>query len=113
MPTFRIPARAYLAICLLVCAAPLLGVLSSFFTPAAAQVPYAQELLWAGAGNLLASLLTYPAGAIGSAVSALAVFSGWLTPAEALLVSAPVYALAGHWQWYVWLPRRFRRSRAA
>lgn len=56
-------------------------------------------------------LLTYPAGAIGLAVSLPLIFTGIATITEGNLLAAPVVALAGYLQWFVVFPRlAMRRS---
>lgn len=54
---------------------------------------------------LLLPVLTYPLGVIGALVALPLIYTGIATPAEAHFVAAPVYAIAGMFQWYVLLPR--------
>ena len=61
------------------------------------------------AGSLLVAFLTYPAGIVGTLFSMALVYPGIATPAEALCVAAPLYAVAGMFQWYVALPLAFGR----
>jgi len=65
------------------------------------------------AGSLLIAVLTYPAGIVGTLFGIALTYPGIATPAEALLVGAPLYAVAGMVQWYVVLPRMFGRPAAA
>jgi hypothetical protein len=64
------------------------------------------------AGSLLIAFLTYPAGIVGTLFGMALANSGIATPAEALFVGAPLYAVAGVVQWYVVLPRMFGRPPA-
>jgi hypothetical protein len=71
----------------------------------------AQDRLVAGA--LLIAFLTYPAGIVGTLFGMALAYPGIATPAEALFLGAPLYAVAGMVQWYVVLPRVFGRPAAA
>jgi len=96
--------RTYLALCLLACAMPLALVLIQF----AFDLSPSDDSLLAGAGNLAAGVLTYPAGLVGSIAFFIPVVFGLLTPTEAVLFAAPFYIAAGYWQWYVLVPGHFR-----
>ena len=96
--------RTYLALCLLACTTPLALV----FIPLAFDLSPPHDTLLAGAGNLAAGVLTYPAGFLGSIAFFVPVFLGLLTPTEAVLFAAPFYIAAGYWQWYVLVPGHFR-----
>ena len=63
-----------------------------------------EDIIAAGLGNMVASILTYPAGIIGTMLSYAAVYFGLLTPTEAVLLAAPFYIGAGYLQWYVLIP---------
>ena len=56
------------------------------------------------------AILTYPAGVLGTLVSIPAIYSGFVTPTEALLIAGPIAIAAGYLQWYVVIPRVFGRA---
>ncbi len=56
---------------------------------------------------LLLPVLTFPLGILGALCTLPLIFYGITTPAEAHMIAAPVYALAGWAQWYIVLPRLF------
>ena len=64
-----------------------------------------EDIIAAGLGSVVASILTYPAGVIGTAFSYATVYFGLLTPTEAVLFAAPLYIGAGYLQWYVLIPK--------
>jgi hypothetical protein len=68
------------------------------------------EVLLAAAGNLALSVLTYPAGIVGTIAFFALIFVGLATPTEAVLCAAPLYIGAGYFQWYVLIPKHFLRS---
>ena len=68
----------------------------------------ASDMLLALLGIFLVSVLTYPAGVIGTVISCGATYSGLLTATEAVLFAAPFYVGAGYLQWYVLIPKYFR-----
>jgi hypothetical protein len=56
---------------------------------------------------ILLPVLTFPLGVLGALCTLPLIFYGITTPAEAHMIAAPVYALAGWAQWYIVLPRLF------
>ena len=60
--------------------------------------------------SLFVAALTHPLGLLAEAVRLPLIYSGIAEPAEAMVVSAPLFALLGYVQWYVLLPRLFRGS---
>lgn len=65
-----------------------------------------------GLGALMVgAVLTYPAGCVGTLAALLLMFGAdLLTPTEATAVGVLLSTAAGHWQWYVLLPHRFRAT---
>jgi hypothetical protein len=57
--------------------------------------------------GILLPVLTFPLGVLGALCTLPLIFYGITTPAEAHMIAAPVYAVAGWAQWYVVLPRLF------
>jgi hypothetical protein len=53
----------------------------------------------------LLAVLTYPLGVLGSAACFLLIYPGIATPAEAIAVSTPLFAIAGYVQWNVIFPK--------
>jgi TRAP-type C4-dicarboxylate transport system permease large subunit len=53
---------------------------------------------------------TFPFGLLPVLVVLSLVYVGLATPAEALAVASPFCAVLGYFQWYVLLPRWYRRS---
>ncbi len=98
----------YAALCAFVCVMPSLWIVGSLVL--GTDTGYEDDMLFTGMSMLIAALLTYPAGAIGTIASWLMTASGLVTPAESVLVAAPVYVGAGYCQWYVLVPRYFRRA---
>lgn len=62
-------------------------------------------------GQLILSVLTFPLGFIASVIGYGGVFTGFITPLEALLVTTPVHAALGYLQWWKLFPWLYR-SRA-
>jgi hypothetical protein len=56
---------------------------------------------------ILLPVLTFPLGVLGALCTLPLIFYGITTPAEAHMIAAPVYVLAGWAQWYVVLPKLF------
>ena len=56
------------------------------------------------------AVLTYPAGVLGILVSLPPIYSGFVTPTEALLIAGPIAIAAGYLQWFVVIPRIFSRA---
>jgi hypothetical protein len=54
---------------------------------------------------LLLPVLTFPLGVVGALCALPMVYLGIATPAEANFIAAPVYAVSGMVQWYIFLPR--------
>jgi hypothetical protein len=94
--------RTYVILCLFACVTPLILV----------RLPSGvlDEVLLAAAGNLALSVLTYPAGIVGTIAFFALIFVGLATPTEAVLCAAPLYIGAGYFQWYVLIPKHFLRS---
>ncbi len=59
--------------------------------------------------GLLLLMLTLPAGVLGLLCAVPLIYSGMATPSEAYFIAAPLFALAGMLQWYVLLPKLYRR----
>ena len=57
-------------------------------------------------------LLPYPFGVAGSLLYLPLIYTGTATPAEALVVSSPVFALSGSLQWFRAVPWLLRRATA-
>lgn len=51
------------------------------------------------------AVLTYPAGVLGILISLPPIYSGYVTPTEALLIAGPIAIAAGYLQWFVVIPR--------
>ena len=98
----------YVVLCVLACVTPIVlafvQVGLGLLTPVAAH----DDLLFALAGSFMAIVLTYPAGVVGTFVSWVTMYFGFLTPTESVLLAAPVYLGAGYLQWYVLIPKYFR-----
>ncbi len=109
---WRIGRKTYVALCLLACLAPLpiLFGLFAWHWPDGAE-PYVSDAVAATWGTLAMAVLTYPLGALVALVFLVPPYMGWLTPTEALLAVAPLYALCGYLQWYVLVPRWLRGQR--
>lgn len=54
------------------------------------------------------SALTYPLGIFGTLVGSGLIFSGIVTPLEAILLCTPVFAILGYLQWFWLLPKVYR-----
>jgi hypothetical protein len=59
-------------------------------------------------GQLILSVLTFPLGFIATAIGSAGVFTGYITPLEALLVTTPVHAVLGYIQWWRLFPWLYR-----
>jgi hypothetical protein len=57
--------------------------------------------------GILLPVLMFPLGVLGALCTSPLIFYGITTPAEAHMIAAPVYAVAGWAQWYLVLPRLF------
>lgn len=99
---------AYVAVCVLVCAAPMAA---THMAPDGGW-PVARldlrDAVASLAGAWVASVLTFPLGALAALAAWLAT---WFTDglrADVLLLAAPLYALCGYLQWFVLIPRALR-----
>jgi hypothetical protein len=92
--------RTYVILCLLACVMPL-ALISFDLLPVS-------DALSAAVGNLAVSVLTYPAGVVGTIAFYALVLLGLATPTEAVLCATPLYIGAGYFQWYVLIPKHFR-----
>jgi hypothetical protein len=109
MPKLRVSRGAYVAFCALACVAPMAMVLLRYTAGVRVSSMF-DDIRFALLGSLIASVLTYPAGIIGTAFSCVTAYVGLLTPTEAVLFAAPLYIGAGYLQWYVLIPRHFGSS---
>lgn len=100
--------RTYIALCMLACVAPVTLVFAQFAHDVSPSTASDHDMLLAALGHFAASVLTYPAGVVGTIAVLGLIYAGWLTPTEALLLAAPFYIGAGYIQWYVLIPRHFR-----
>jgi len=98
--------RTYVILGLLVCVTPV-ALVSFELLPVSLRGPSVHETMLAALGGLAVSVLTYPAGVVGTIAFYALVFLGLATPTEALLCAAPLYIGAGYFQWYVLIPRHF------
>jgi len=99
----------YLVLCVLVCVTPLALVVLFL----GMRWPLDDDTLFAAIALLLISVLTYPAGVIGTVFCLGMIWSGLVTPTETIALSAPIFAGAGYLQWYVILPKVYGRNRGA
>lgn len=68
-----------------------------------------QQILIA-VSQFLVAVLTFPLGSVGAAACATLIYSGLTTPEEAIVLAAPLYAVAGGIQWFHLFPAIFRRA---
>ncbi len=101
--------RTYIVLCALACVTPFA---LDFVLFASGSWP-SGDVLFAALGNLAASILTYPAGVVGTIAFYALVYVGLQTPTEAVLSAAPLYIGAGYFQWYVRIPKHFRAAGGA
>jgi hypothetical protein len=99
--------RTYVILCLLACVTPLALILVRLPSGISSSDVSIDDTLWAAVGNLAVSVLTYPAGVVGTIVFYVLVSVGLTTPTEAVLCAAPLYIGAGYFQWYVLIPKHF------
>ncbi len=105
--------RLYLIVCVITCSLPITAVVLAFALGYAPSMSYEEDMTFAMLGNFLISLLTYPAGAIGTLFAyCIPLYHDLLLPSEAVIVAAPLYIGAGYWQWYVLLPKYYARQHA-
>jgi hypothetical protein len=109
---FKLNRATYLALCIFVCFLP---VLIAYVDTAYPELGLNISIflgdyysLVSLLGQLLMTVLTYPAGVIGTIVSYITIFFGILTPTEAFLLTTPLYIAAGYIQWYVVMPKYFK-----
>ena len=95
----------YLVLCVPLCVVPIvLALLAEYMgwpvNDAAA----------AAIGLLLIPILTYPAGVVGTVFFLIVTLTGLTTLTEGMVLAAPVFVGAGYLQWYVILPKVYRRK---
>ena len=95
----------YIILCMLACVMPLALLLVQRSSDFSSSVG---DTLLGAIGNLAISVLTYPAGLVGTIAFSALIYAGVATPSEAVLCAAPLYIGAGYLQWYVLVPRHFR-----
>ncbi|SRR6266849_10504895 len=106
----NLPRRTYIVLCVLACVTPIALVFVQFASYVSPWIASGDDLLFAALGNFAASVLTYPAGVVGTIAFYVLIYVGLLTPTEAVLFAAPLYIGAGYFQWYVLIPKYFRIS---
>jgi len=99
--------RTYVILCVLACVTPLALDFTQLPFGVSSSAAFADGTLWAAVGNLVVSVLTYPAGVVGTIAFYVLIFTGLATPTEAVLCAAPLYIGAGYFQWYVLIPKHF------
>jgi len=57
------------------------------------------------------AVLTFPLGFVASAIGFVLIYMGIVTPAEAIFLMTPLYAVLGYLQWFRLLPAFYRRGR--
>ncbi|UVC10172.1 hypothetical protein IHQ71_06075 [Rhizobium sp. TH2] len=77
------------------------GVASVYYQPG-------DDIIIIAMGQLIVSVLTFPLGFIATAIGYAGVFTGFITPLEALLVTTPVHAVLGYVQWWRLFPWLYR-----
>jgi hypothetical protein len=102
--------RTYIVLCVLACVTPVALVFVQFASDVSPSAASGDDILFAALGNFAASVLTYPAGVVGTIAFCVLIYVGLLTPTEAVLFAAPLYIGAGYFQWYVLIPKHFRVS---
>jgi len=95
----------YLALCALVCVAPIVLVLL-----AVGMGWPVNEGVAAGIALLLIPILTYPAGVVGTVFFLIVTLTGLTTLTEGMALAAPIFAGTGYLQWYVILPGVYGRK---
>ncbi|MBW8300195.1 MAG: hypothetical protein K0M60_11385 [Hydrogenophaga sp.] len=68
-----------------------------------------QSLLIA-VSQFLIAVLTFPLGSVGTVACVALVYGGLTTPEEAIVLAAPLYAVAGGIQWFRLFPAIFHRG---
>jgi hypothetical protein len=110
----KLNRATYLALCIFFCFIPALFVfISSASSGIGINLSILPEEYYPFISNLslfLMTVLTYPAGAVGSIVTFITLFFGILTPTEAFLLTTPLYIAAGYIQWYVVMPKYFKEK---
>jgi len=101
--------RTYVILCVLACVTPLALVFARLPFGVSSSAAFADDTLLAAVGNLVASVLTYPAGVVGTIAFYVLIYLGIATPTEAVLCAAPLYIGAGYFQWYVLIPKHFSK----
>src|SRR5262245_2724357 len=82
---------AYVILCVLACVTPLALILIQHPSDVSSSAAVANDTLLAAVGNLAASVLTYPAGVVGSIASYALIYVGVATPTETVLCASPLY----------------------
>jgi hypothetical protein len=98
----------YVILCVLACVTPLALILVQLPSWISSSDASVDDTLLAAVGNLAVSVLTYPAGVVGTIAFYALISVGVATPTEAVLCAAPLYIGAGYFQWYVLIPKHFR-----
>jgi hypothetical protein len=109
IPRLHLSRGAYIAVTALACVAPIAMALMRFAAGVRVSSMF-DDIRFALLGSLIASVLTYPAGIVGTLFSCVTTYVGMLTPTESVLMAAPLYIGAGYLQWYVLIPRYFGSS---
>jgi hypothetical protein len=90
----------------------VLGVMAVGFGGAIASLVFPDgNHVMSGITQLTLALLTFPLGFLASAAGSVAIFSGQVTPTEAVVFTTPLHALLGYVQWCRLVPY-FYRGRA-
>ena len=112
MRRIKLHRGTYIALCAFACVSPIAVVVVPMAFGIRAQVSSSgvADILLALLGSFVASILTYPFGAIATVVSCLPIYFGLLTATEALLLATPLYIACGYLQWYVLIPNYFGAS---
>lgn len=88
--------------CVVVLAAGCAGIFSL-----AAPADQAHAVM--ACSQLFLAVLTYPTGVLGTIVQLGLVYSGAMTPEEAMVASLAVYLVAGYLQWFGIFPCLYRK----
>jgi hypothetical protein len=66
------------------------------------------ELVMISLGNVALAVLTFPLGFVAGAIGSAGIFTGFITPAEALFAMTPIHAVLGYLQWWRLFPWLYR-----
>ena len=86
-----------------------LGPASTLATIFPAEAGFPALLLF----EALMSVMTYPSGFVASLIGGGLVFSGIVTPIEAIVMTTPIFAALGYLQWFWLFPRLYGGERRA